>query len=75
MFAASYLTKAAASWFQPFLLGPGTLSIIFNWQEFVSELTQMFGDPHLASTLEWKLQSLHTWDIHYVNCYSNILFL
>ena len=69
MFAASYLTEAAASWFQPFLLAPSTLLIIFNWQEFVSELTQMFGDLHLASTLERKLQSLCMQDIHYVNHY------
>jgi len=50
MFAASYLTETTASWFQLFLLAPSTPLIIFNWQEFVSELTQMFGDLHLAST-------------------------
>jgi len=69
MFAASYLTEAAASWFQPFLLAPVRPSILSNWPEFVSELTQMFGDPHLASTSEQKLQTLRMRDNHYVNRY------
>jgi len=69
MFAASYLTEAAASWFQPFLLAPVRPSILSDWPEFVSELTQMFGDPHLASTSERKLQTLRMWDNHYVNRY------
>jgi len=69
MFAASYLTEAAASWFQPFLLASAHPSILSDWAEFVSELTQMFSDPHLASTSEWKLQSLCMWDNHYANCY------
>jgi len=69
MFAASYLTEAAASWFQPFLLVPICPSILSDWPEFISKLTQMFGDPHLASTSERKLQTLHMRDNHYVNCY------
>src|SRR5882762_2677185 len=69
MFAASYLTEAAASWFQPFLLASAHPSILSDWAEFVSELTQMFGDPHLASTSERKLQTLRMRDIHYVNHY------
>ena len=69
MFAASYLTEAAASWFQPFLLAMNQPSILSDWVEFVSELTQMFGDPHLASTSERKLQTLCMRDIHYVNHY------
>jgi len=69
MFAASYLTEAAASWFQPFLLASVRPSILSDWSEFVSELTQMFGDPHLASTSERKLQTLRMRDNHYVNRY------
>src|SRR5882762_8358812 len=69
MFVASYLTEAAASWFQPFLLATNQPSILSDWAEFVSELTEMFGDPHLASMSEWKLQTLHMRDIHYVNRY------
>jgi len=69
MFAASYLTEAVASLFQPFLLAMNPPSILSDWAEFVSELTQMFGDPHLASTSEQKLQTLRMQNIHYVNCY------
>jgi len=66
MFTASYLTEAVASWFQPFLLAPVHPSILSNWPEFVSELTQMFGDLHLASMSEWKLQTLRMQDNHYM---------
>jgi len=69
MFAASYLAEAAAFWFQPFLLASARPSILSDWAEFISELTQMFGDPHLASTSERKLQSLCMRDNHYANRY------
>ena len=68
-FATSYLMEATASWFQPFLLATNQPSILSNWAEFISELTQMFGDLHLASTSEWKLQTLHMQGIRYINHY------
>jgi len=69
MFAALYLTEAVASWFQPFLLALVRPSLLSDWPEFVSKLTQMFSDPHLASMSEQKLQTLRMWDNHYVNRY------
>jgi len=58
MFAASYLTEAAASWFQPFLLALVCQVSSLTGLSLFPNSPQMFGDPHLASTSEWKLQTL-----------------
>ena len=65
IYTGLFLTGRALEWFKPYLIeiqtnGITTLNqevkyIFLNWERFISQLTQIYGDIEAAMTVERKL--------------------
>lgn len=69
VFAASYLRDLANSWWMPFLLQQPPPPILDSWDQFASELFQMFGDQHLQTTAQNAILALKMKDDERIHGY------
>lgn len=67
LFATSFLRDTASSWWMPKLTQPSP--IIDDWQDFVNELYNMFGNKHVQSTAQTVLRNIKMKDNALVSDY------
>jgi hypothetical protein len=58
LFAASYLRDLASTWWMPIIAENPLPAIVDSWDQFSTEIFQMFGDQHLQSTAQTALLNM-----------------
>ena len=69
LYASTFLTGTASQWFSNFLIQDPLPPVVTNWNTFVRELNDMFGDRHRSHTAQQALRSLRMVDSNPVNGY------
>ena len=69
LYMSTFLTGTTSQWLSNFLIQDPLLPVVTNWNTFVQELNDMFGDRHRLHTTQQALCSLCMVDSNLVNRY------